>query len=73
MNDFLLKELPQAKWMVVSPGRVNLLGEYVDYNDGIVLPAAIDRYVSMDVAQRGDDVVHIRVLDLDDMVSFSID
>ena len=37
-----------------APGRVNLIGEHTDYNDGFVLPAAIDFYVWVAIAPRSD-------------------
>lgn len=37
----------QPRWIAAAPGRVNLIGEHTDYNDGFVLPMAIDRYVVM--------------------------
>jgi galactokinase len=56
-----------------APGRVNLLGEHVDYNNGVVLPAAIDRAVRMAISPTLDRVVTLCALDLKEKVSFRLD
>jgi galactokinase len=50
--------------IVRAPGRVNILGEHVDYNDGLVLPAAIDRAVYIAAAPSGDDCLSLIAADL---------
>ncbi|HEX9511576.1 MAG TPA: galactokinase [Puia sp.] len=51
--------------VVRSPGRVNLLGEHTDYNNGFVLPAAINKAIYMAVSRRDDHLIHIISQDLD--------
>src|SRR3954463_8621746 len=43
--DFKSRLGRSPRWVVAAPGRVNLIGEHTDYNDGFVLPMAIDRHV----------------------------
>ena len=59
--------------IVQAPGRVNLIGEHTDYNDGYVLPIAIDRSVLIAVARRPDRTVRLRSLDFGDQVAFSLE
>jgi len=58
--------------IVQAPGRVNLLGEHVDYNEGIVLPAAINRSVYIASNPQEDDLVTLYAIDLDDSTSFCL-
>ena len=59
--------------VVRAPGRVNLIGEHTDYNDGFVLPAAIDRYITFAGRKRADRQVRAHSLDFQDSVEFSLD
>lgn len=56
-----------------APGRVNLIGEHTDYNDGFVLPAAIDRAVFVAARPREDRTVSLISNDFDAVTQFSLD
>ena len=56
-----------------SPGRVNLIGEHTDYNDGFVMPAAIGLYAWLAIAPRGDRQVIVQTRNLAKSEIFDLD
>ena len=71
-----LRKLFQAKFqseplLTQAPGRINIIGEHTDYNDGFVLPAAIDRYAKFAIQRNNSSVCNVVALDLDETASFS--
>ncbi len=59
-------------FLVSAPGRVNLIGEHTDYNDGFVLPMAIDKKIAIGGSERNDDTVCLYSLNFEYREEFSI-
>jgi galactokinase len=56
-----------------APGRVNLIGEHLDYNEGLVLPVAIDRSVLVAYARRDDQALYVHSVDFDEESTWLLD
>ena len=56
-----------------APGRVNLIGEHTDYNDGFVLPMAIDRETVVAIAPRVDRILRVWSINLNDSQELDLD
>ena len=59
-------------WVARAPGRVNLIGDHTDYNDGFVLPLAIDRAVWIALRPRDDHRVAVHSLDFHQDAAFEV-
>lgn len=59
--------------IVRAPGRVNLIGEHTDYNDGFVFPAAIERSIWMAASPRPDGQIRAYALNFDQSSTFSLE
>jgi galactokinase len=55
-----------------SPGRINLIGEHIDYNDGFVMPAAIDKGVYYAIEKNETSEIHFYAADFDEWFSINI-
>ena len=61
------------EFSVSAPGRVNLIGEHTDYNEGFVFPVAIDKYLHIAGSKRSDREVHLHALDMNEACVFSLE
>jgi len=66
----LFREEPEI--LVRAAGRVNLIGEHTDYNDGFVLPTAIDRHICLLARRRADSVVRAYATEFHDLAVFPV-
>jgi len=55
-----------------SPGRVNIIGEHLDYNEGYVLPAAIDKAIYVGISKRNDDEIYLHSVDYNENYQVSV-
>ena len=56
-----------------APGRVNLIGEHTDYNDGFVLPMAINQETVVAIAVRPDRILRVRSINLNESIELDLD
>lgn len=69
---FEQKYAKKPELTVYAPGRVNIIGEHTDYNDGFVMPCAINYGTAVSGAKRDDGVFNVYAADLDKSDSFSL-
>ena len=72
----LLAEFQQRfgmpEFIVRAPGRINLLGEHTDYNDGFVLPAAIDKSIYIAFSKRSDSIIELVSIDFNSIFTCAL-
>ncbi|WP_192822150.1 galactokinase [Rufibacter sp. LB8] len=62
----------QEPIVVRSPGRVNLIGEHTDYNEGFVLPAAVNKEIYFAIAPNGTNTMRAHAFDLEETAEFDL-
>ncbi len=62
----------QPQYIFLSPGRINIIGEHVDYNDGFVMPAAINKYVCFAISKNQNSECALIAKDLNEAYKFDI-
>lgn len=70
---FTTKYQKQPTLTTYAPGRVNIIGEHTDYNDGFVMPCAINFGTAVTGAKRDDHIWNVYAADLDETDEFSLD
>jgi galactokinase len=72
LNGFAANFEGRPTHLAIAPGRVNLIGEHTDYNDGFVLPVALDRDVRVLFRPRADGRVKLYALEFGSWTDFEV-
>ncbi|GAA4811094.1 galactokinase [Litoribaculum gwangyangense] len=59
--------------LIFSPGRINIIGEHTDYNDGFVFPAAVDKGIAAAIQKSNSNFSTAYALDMDSKIEFHLD
>lgn len=73
VSDQFISRFQKHPLVILAPGRINLIGEHTDYNNGFVMPAAVDKYFAFAVKPNGTDQFNIFSVDYDSSASFRVD
>jgi len=72
IKEIFVEKFQTEPLIVRSPGRINIIEEHTDYNNGFVLPAAIDKAIYIAISKRNDDVVSLYAADFKEGFSTSL-
>jgi galactokinase len=72
LKEIFVNKFATTPLIVKSPGRINLIGEHTDYNDGFVLPASIDKYAYVAIQKRDDDKISLYSIDFEEQHEASL-
>ncbi len=70
--DIFHQKFSEEPLIVRSPGRVNIIGEHTDYNEGFVLPASIDKAIYIAVSPRADKTIQLYSTDFNESLEINL-
>ena len=73
VKDTFIKKFKTEPLLIFSPGRINIIGEHTDYNDGFVFPAAVNKGIAAAIQKSDSGSSTAIALDLDSTIEFELD
>lgn len=72
VSDIFKADFSSTPHLYYSPGRINFIGEHIDYNDGFVMPAAIDKGIYYAIALNNTDTINFHSIDFEEKLSINV-
>jgi galactokinase len=73
VKEYFINKYSIEPLMIFSPGRINIIGEHTDYNDGFVFPAAIDKGIIAAIQKSDKKISTAHALDMNESKTFELD